>query len=135
MDKMADLFPEVRALKRDLPEGMVAIESKTGAKLKHNNQKIKYDGFVFDSLKEAKRWQELQTLAKSGEIISLTRQNRIPCVINGHKVFTYVADFHYKCLIQNKWIIEDSKGWKTPIYKLKMKVLKACYPDFEVLET
>ena len=43
-------------------------------KQKYNNKKIIVDGNVFDSKKEAKRYQELKTLERAGIISNLQRQ-------------------------------------------------------------
>lgn len=43
----------------------------------------------------------------------------------------YIADFRYYL---NGWIVEDVKGQKTAVYKLKMRLMKKEYPKVHVRE-
>lgn len=93
---------------------------------KYNN--VKYKGF--DSKKEFLRFQELQMLELAGEIHDLQRQ--VPFVIvptqrdeDGHlleKMAKYIADFVYITKDGEK-VVEDAKGIRTPLYKLKKKLM------------
>lgn len=84
------------------------------------------DGHLFDSLKEAKRYAELKLLQKAGEIAGLTYQIRYPLVVGEQLVATYVADFLY-CEANGAMVIEDVKGVRTPVYRIKKKLLEALY--------
>ena len=84
------------------------------------------DGIRFASKKEARRYSELVLLQKSGKITDLKLQVRIPCVVNLEKVCVYVCDFWYIDRATHKEVIEDCKGFLTPIYKLKRKLVHAC---------
>jgi hypothetical protein len=53
------------------------------------------DGIRFASKKEARRYTELKLLERAGEITCLELQPKFPCVVNGKKVCTYIADFAY----------------------------------------
>lgn len=82
---------------------------------------------TFDSTGEYVRYGELSLLERAGEIKNLQRQVRIPCIINGIKVFTYVADFVYLDTTGEK-IVEDYKSEYTknlPLFRLKKKILEA----------
>lgn len=92
---------------------------------KYRNKKITIDGMTFDSTGEYVRYGELSLLEQAGEIKNLQRQVRIPCIINGTKVFTYVADFVYLDTKTNQQTVEDFKGFETDIFKLKKKILEA----------
>lgn len=92
------------------------------------------DGIKFASKKEAKRYAELLLLRKAGKIIDLKLQPRIRCVINGEHVCDYIADFFYVDRQQMRERYEDCKGFKTPVYRLKRKIVKAC-TGIEILET
>ena len=83
------------------------------------------DGVTFASKREAARYQELLLMQKGGLIEGLECQPRYPIEVNGHKICTYVADFTY--LERRKRILEDVKGVKTPVYRLKYKLMQACY--------
>lgn len=94
---------------------------------KYGNVKTVVDNITFDSKKEAARYQELRILVRTGEISDLELQKRIPITIDGIKVCTYIADFVYKVRSGGETIIEDAKGYKTAIYRLKKKLVKACH--------
>lgn len=76
--------------------------------------------------KEANRYQELKLMIKAGAIIQIELQPKYPIVINGKKVFEYRADFAYQ-LCSGGRVIEDVKGVKTQLYKLKKKCVEAQY--------
>jgi hypothetical protein len=85
---------------------------------------------VHDSIKEANRCNELTLMEKSGWIIGLKQQPRFELKpafsFKGEKIrkIEYVADFGYFDKDTETWCIEDTKGFKTEIYKLKIKLLK-----------
>ena len=99
---------------------------------KYHNKKVK----GFDSAKEWRRNQELETLQRVGEISELNRQ--VPFVLmpsytisdettkQGFRTvreIRYIADFTYR-LKNCKRIIEDVKGMQTEVFKLKRKLLE-----------
>lgn len=86
------------------------------------------DGIKFASKKEAKRYINLKTLKKAGEIVFFLRQ--IPFYLPGG--VKYVCDFQ---IFWTNGIItfEDAKGFKTESYKAKKKMVEALYP-IEILE-
>lgn len=94
---------------------------------KYGNKKTEVDGILFDSKKEAKRYQELRLLEKQGIILELQLQPKFPIVVNGKKICTYIADFDYCVAHTADRIVEDVKGIKTPIYNLKKKLVKAVH--------
>ena len=93
---------------------------------KYGNKKTVVGGIKFDSQKEAKRWNELLMLQRAREIAGLMRQFRYPLFVNGICVCTYVADAVYTDLRTGHVVVEDVKGVKTPTYRLKKKMMKAC---------
>lgn len=96
---------------------------------KYRNVKTEVDGLKFDSKKEAKRWVELKQLRDAGRISNLMRQvtfQLVPqVVLDGRKQqpVKYVADFQYQ--VGNQIVVEDVKGFKTPEYRMKRKMMKA----------
>jgi hypothetical protein len=48
-------------------------------------------------------------------------------------VCKYVSDFKYLDR-ENRTVIEDSKGMKTEIYRLKYKLFHACFPGLRIVE-
>ncbi len=92
------------------------------------------DNVRFASKKEAARYLELKTLAKCGIIRDLELQIPFALKVNGILVATYVCDFRYTDASMNRTVIEDTKGMRTPVYKLKAKLFAACYPDLRIVE-
>ena len=93
---------------------------------KYGNRKSERDGIKFDSGKEAKRYRDLKLLAAAGEIRDLQLQVPFELTVNGQKICKYVADFTYRDA-KGERVVEDAKGFKTPIYRLKKKLVKACH--------
>ena len=85
------------------------------------------DGISFASGMEARRYVELRTLLRAGIIRDLQLQPRYPLTVNGVLVCTYVGDFYYVECATGAGVLEDVKGFVTPEYKLKRKLLKAVY--------
>lgn len=83
---------------------------------------------LHDSGKESRRCEELMLLEKAGEIEKLVQQPIFPLHgISGAKVCIYRADFAFVDARTNVTVVEDCKGMKTPIYRLKAKMMKAEY--------
>ena len=104
---------------------------------KYRNVKTTVDGITFDSAKESRRYGELKLLQRGRQISGLQVQPSFPIVINGVKVCTYKADFRYTTdapHAQGVVVVEDCKGFKTPVYRLKRKLMLAVH-GIEVLET
>ena len=96
---------------------------------KYHNNKFTADGYTWDSNKEYNRWCELKLLARAGEIWALERQVKfelIPKSKYGRAIY-YVADFVYETA--NGTVVEDvkSEATKTPLYKLKKRLLAERY--------
>lgn len=99
---------------------------------KYHNKKVILDGLLFDSKKEAGRWAELQLLQKAGEIRELQRQVPFVLIPTQKDELTgrvlerearYIADFVYRDNHTHKLIVEDTKGMKTELYRLKKKLM------------
>ena len=107
---------------------------------KYKNKKIIVDGIKFDSKLEARRYNELKILERAKEIKDLRRQVTFelqPSYKKNNKTIraiNYVADFVYYDSIRKQTIIEDTKGFKTDVYKLKKKIFEYKYPDLEIKE-
>ncbi len=85
--------------------------------------KTTVDGITFDSKREAVRYGELKLLARGGVIRNLELQPSFTFHHNGKKIFTYRADFAY--FEGERRTLEDVKGVRTPVYKLKKKLVEA----------
>ena len=108
---------------------------------KFHARKTEIGGIVFDSAAEARRWQELTLMQKTGDITDLQRQVVYKLVVNGQLICKYIADFQYKMVYEvdgikrpgKAWFVEDVKGVRTPVYRLKKKLLAALY-GIEIIE-
>lgn len=90
---------------------------------KYGNARIVIDGINFHSRREAKRYQELVLMQKAGLIDFLQLQVRFPLIVGSVTVCTYIADFCY--MRGTEYCVEDSKGYRTPEFKLKSKLFEA----------
>ena len=101
---------------------------------KYRNEPVEIDGHTFASKAEGRRYEELKMMLDAGKIERLTLQPRYDLYGDGGmKVATYVADFTY--LEDGVWRVEDVKSpaTKTPVYRLKKKLMLACY-GIDVIE-
>lgn len=84
------------------------------------------DNVRFASKREAKRYQDLKLLERAGEISSLFLQPKFELWVSGHKIGSYIGDFQYLDAF-HKVVVEDAKGMKTPVYRLKKKLMLAIH--------
>jgi hypothetical protein len=118
-------------------------------KSKYYNIKTRaLDGTVFDSHKEARRWDELLLLQRAGKITDLQRQVRYELIPAQYETYErygkkgqklkdgvrllekkvcYVADFVYTDAETGENIVEDAKGIRTKDYILKRKLMLAVH--------
>ena len=107
---------------------------------KYFNKKTIYKGVVYDSKKEAKRAYELEMLQRAGHICNLERQRRFELqqsfkVANKtERAITYIADFYYYDNNKHTWVAEDTKGFRTDVYKIKRKLFLCKYPEIRFVE-
>lgn len=110
---------------------------------KYGAKKVEYNGMVFDSKREFRRYKELQILQQIGAISELRTQVKfvlIPAqreadtvgkrggIIKGNLIereVSYIADFVY--VENDKTVVEDAKGMRTPEYILKRKMMLYFY--------
>lgn len=96
---------------------------------KYNARKTTVDNIEFDSAKEARRYAELRLLEKAGKIRDLERQKKfeICAKSKGRRALYYIADFVYWDNEANMIVVEDVKGYKTPVYNLKKRLVYERY--------
>ena len=105
---------------------------------KYGNQEIEIDGFKFDSKGEGYRYLELKTMMRAGAISNLRLQ--VPfelapaAIVDGKKkpALIYIADFVYRK--DNRWVVEDFKGVRTDVYKIKRHLMKTVH-RIDIFET
>ena len=96
---------------------------------KYGNRKVELMGYTFDSKKEADRFLELRAAEKAGVIKDLALQVNFELIPaqkdeNGKVIersCVYRADFVY--LEDGKMVVEDAKGMRTDVYKIKRKLM------------
>lgn len=100
---------------------------------KYHNKKVICDGITFDSIKEKKRYIELKLLERAGVIKDLKLQYEFELqpafILNKKKIrkISYIADFYYFDNKLNDYVIEDTKGMRTEVYKIKKKMFQYRY--------
>ena len=103
-------------------------------KNKYHNKKVTYNGIKFDSKKEMQRYKDLELLESTDYICNLELQKKF-LLQEGYtnaegkkrRPIYYIADFYYYDYIDNKWVVEDVKGVRTEVYKLKKKLFEYKY--------
>lgn len=106
---------------------------------KYRSRKTVLNGVKFDSVKEARRYQDLLILQRAGAITDLQRQVEFELIpaqrepdrvgVRGGKIkgktieqaVKYVADFVYT--ENGKKVVEDTKGFRTKDYIIKRKLM------------
>lgn len=100
------------------------------SKNKYNNRKVRCWGETFDSMLECERYKYLKALEQQKVISNLQRQVKyilLPSQKDSktqktiEREITYLADFVYEKGSQT--IVEDVKGMKTDVYKIKRKLM------------
>lgn len=101
-------------------------------KSKYGSRKVTIDGVTYDSLKEYHRFCDLKLMQRVGIITGLQRQVKYELIptqrINGKMIerpVNYYADFVYK--MDRQLVVEDVKGYKTPEYVIKRKLMLSVY--------
>ncbi|UVX69664.1 MAG: Protein of unknown function (DUF1064) [Namikivirus sakae] len=98
---------------------------------KYHAKKTTVDGITFDSRREADRYLVLKSMEEDGAIEDLRRQVRYELIpafdVDGrhYRPVFYMADFAY---VENgREVVEDVKGMRTDVYKLKSKLFARRY--------
>ena len=118
-----------------------------------NAKKTKIKGITFDSKLEGNRYLYLLDLEKKGKIKNLQLQypfeliakqnkgkNIVPSVCKESaktiRAVKYYADFVYQRVVDGVWVVNDTKGRSSEVYKLKMKLFIALNGDkYQFIET
>lgn len=110
---------------------------RTSNQNKYNAKRVEINGVQFDSKKEAQLYQKLENLQRMGIISDLQRQVRFELVPKqkDERAVHYVADYVFK--EGDKHVVADCKSAMTkklPVYVVKRKLFKWCYPEYEFRE-
>lgn len=127
----------VAQLTSGVPAGAVRVRNIAGAEVKRskmgNVRVVLETGEKFDSKAEHVRWVELKRRERLGLISELQTQVKF-VLVPGAVIVTpegsrkkppirYVADFQYR--VGDQVIVEDVKGFKTAMYKIKQHMMKS----------
>jgi hypothetical protein len=80
----------------------------------------------YASKRELNRALELQLLQRAGKIEDLREQVPFELIPkqDGERSCKYVADFVYAEMPSGVRIVEDAKGYRDPVYRIKRKLMK-----------
>lgn len=102
----------------------------SGRRSKYGALPTMVDGIKFASKAEARRYGALRLLERAGEISELELQPRFPLIVHfwdeQERIGEYRGDFAYYDRLGER-IVEDVKGFKTPLYKWKKRHVEAQY--------
>lgn len=93
---------------------------------------VRTNGFA--SKAESRRYDDLVLMQRAGMIAELKTQVRFMFTIGSVDICSYIADFQYVDLKTGKMVTEDCKGYKTPEYKIKKRLMLAVY-GIEIFES
>lgn len=105
---------------------------------KYGAKKTEYNGFVYDSKREAEYARDLDIMKQAGLIRDYERQ---PVFLlqerfmhNGKVIrpIRYVADFRIT-YPDGRVEVVDVKGFMTPEFKIKQKMFYRKYPDLDLI--
>lgn len=102
---------------------------------KYGAKRTTINGITFASKAEARRYVALKLLEKAGTIKALQLQVKFELHVNDVKIGSYIADFVYYIRDRDDWyrVVEDVKGFKTPLYRWKKKHVAAEH-GFDIAE-
>lgn len=103
---------------------------------KYRNVVVEAHGKRFDSKKEYGHYLFLLDKQNKGEIIGLECQRKFVMIVNDQIICSYVADFYYVKYSNGVAAVEDVKSSitrKNPVYRLKKKLMKACF-NIDIIE-
>lgn len=108
---------------------------------KYHAQKTAVNGVEYDSKWEAERAYQLFAMQRAGQIKNLQRQVKFVLqdgYVNnkGEKIrpICYLADFQYTDN-EGRQIVEDTKGVRTEVFKIKKKLFEAKFKDYIFVES
>lgn len=103
---------------------------KIKKKSKYSNEKTNYNGSSFDSKLELDHFKKLTLLEKGKVISDLQRQVSIKLAKSSKCRITYKADFVFFDKEAKEWVILDSKGFQTDVFRLKKNWLLDNFINF-----
>lgn len=108
-------------------EGRQLLSQKKKPTNKYNAKRVLLDGICFDSKAEANYYAALKLREKANEVTDIELQRKYDLAPNGVHVAFYVADFVFFDRLLCRRRVVDVKGVSTPAFRLKQKLMKACF--------
>ena len=104
---------------------------------KYGNTKVE----GFDSKLEYSRYNQLCLLERANEICKLETQKSFVLLESQIDQYTgellrgisYKADFFYYDNSKNRFVVEDTKGFQTDVFRIKHKLFVNRYPEIEFI--
>jgi hypothetical protein len=121
---------------RDFNPALRGATQAAAKKARIRSEPTEIDGVRFASKREASRYADLKLQQAAGLISHLELQPQFPLTVTNPQgvavtIGRYIADFRYRR--DGQTIVEDAKGFRTEIYRLKSKWVEALY-GIEVVE-
>lgn len=115
-------------------EGKALLSAKP-KRSKYGAERTLLDGILFDSKAEARFYADLKNRERAGEVSDIDRQREYDLMVNGVLIARYRADFVFFDRVARARRVVDVKGVATPAFRLKAKLMKACFGiDVEVVQ-
>jgi hypothetical protein len=108
-------------------EGRQLLSQKKKPSNKYNAKRVLLDGICFDSKAEANYYAALKLRERAGEVCDVEMQRPYCLLVNGILIATYKADFVFWDIKLRRRRVIDVKGMKTPVFRLKQKLMRACH--------
>jgi hypothetical protein len=102
------------------------------ARSKYKNRPKEYNGRFYHSYQEASDALWLDLLLSQKKIKEVKPQFRLVLSVNGKRVTTHIPDF-LVTLNDGRQKIVETKGFATELWRIKMKLTQACYPQYDYL--
>jgi hypothetical protein len=113
------------------PDELRALAPTAGGKYHVRRTYVPELGRWFASAHEGEQAVMLWRRQRAGEVRGLAFQVRWPIAVGDAHVCTYVADFQYEERqpdgLQWRLRLADAKGFPTPLWKLKKRLMAAVY--------
>ena len=122
LEKLLKHNPDIKIHKQ--PKTCNMQEENKIKKSKYGNKRVKVDGILFDSQKEADYYCDLKLMLKYGFILGFSIQCKFILQEGDEKIkpICYIADF--VVFYKDRTVIIDTKGVRTDVYKLKKKMFE-----------
>ena len=106
----------------------------SGKKNKYGAKKQTYNGTKYDSGLEARVAEDLDWQLKSGDLVKVERQVKVPLMVNKVLIANYYCDFRTTDKYGHVTYVE-AKGLELPLWLMKKKLFLALLPEIHPFAT